>query len=182
MHRRPIIAAALASAIALAGCGIHDPLNDPSPASSATGRAPGVARHLNLKLRRSVLAAAAPTPTAALERFARLYIRWNEDNLAAHQRTLAAISIGEASSTQARAAAHTPADYELHRSHLANTGRIVVIAPSRPARPGRYVVVTRERTTGTGTYDQLASAYHLTLATVHRIPGGWAVSQWHPQI
>jgi hypothetical protein len=182
MHRPPIIAAALTSAIALTGCGIHDPLNDPSPASSAHSRPPGVARHLNLKLRRSVLAAAAPTPTAALERFAHLYIRWNEHNLADNQRTLAAISIGEASSTQARAAAHTPADYELHRSHLANTGRIVAIAPSRPAQPGRYVVVTRERTTGRGTYDQIAPAYHLTLATVQHIPGGWAVSQWHPQI
>jgi hypothetical protein len=182
MHPPPIIAAAFASAIALAGCGIHDPLNDPSAAGSPKSGPPGVVRHLDPKLRRSVLAAAAPTPTAALERFARLYINWNEHNLAAQQRTLAAISIGEASSTEAQAAAHTPADYELHNSHLANKGRIVAIAPSRPARPGSYMVVTRERTTGTGTYDQLAPAYHLTIATVRRIPGGWTVSQWHPQI
>jgi hypothetical protein len=179
------LAALLTVAAAATGCGINDPLNDTaltaprqhstrSPNEQGT---PGRGRPS-----RSALKAAASTPTGAIRRFAELYINWNAETLVAHQRKLAAISIGEASSTQARAVARTRADYELRRSQIANEGRVVAIAPTVPPRPGIYMVVTRERTTGTSVYDQLEAAYHLTIATVEQIPGGWAVSQWRPQL
>jgi hypothetical protein len=188
-HTTTSAAALLTSAtlaLAATGCsGISDPLNErslsfrPSEATRSPNEV-GIPRHARPS--RTALAAAAPTPTAAIERFAALYINWSERTLAAHQRQLAAISIGEASSAEAQAAAHTPADYELHRSHLGNRGRVIAITSTLPRRPGAFVVVTHERTTGTSIYDQLAPTYHLTFATVQRLPGGWAVSQWRPQI
>jgi hypothetical protein len=180
-----MLALAVSATLTAAGCsGINDPLNDPglTPGRTESMRSPnevGIPR--TGRPSRTALAAAAPTQTAAIKRFAELYINWTAHTLAAHQRRLAAISIGEASSTEARAAAHTPADYELHRSHLANQGQIIAITPTLPPHPRNYVVVTHERTTGTDTYDQLAPTYHLTFAAVQRLPGGWTVSQWHPQ-
>jgi hypothetical protein len=171
-------------ALAASGCGISDPLNDPTlaPRHRLPARSPneiGIPRAARPSAR--AVAAAAPSPTAAIAQFGRLYINWTADTLAARQRQLAAISIGEASSTERRAAAHTPSDYELRRSHVANHGSIIAIAPTRPARPGAYMVITRERTTGAGLYNHFAAAYHLTIATVQHIHGGWAVSQWQPQ-
>lgn len=183
---RPAAALLAAAALVLlaSGCGIRDPLNDPAlaPLQSETTRSPnevGVPR--STPPSRSALADASASPKAAIERFAQLYVNWSARTLAEHQRELAAVSVGEASSAEAAAAAHTPGDYELRRSHLANQGQLVAVSPTIPPRPGSYMVVTRERTTGTGLYDQLRASYHLTIATVQRIPGGWAVSQWHPQ-
>jgi len=184
MRHPPTIVALLAGLFTLAGCGINDPLNNPA-ASNDRRRTPSaneVVVPIKVRNSKSARAAAAATPVAAIERFARLYINWTHSTLADHQRQLAAISVGEASAMQARAAARTPADYELHRSRVANRGRIVALAPARPARTGTYVVVTRERTLGARTYEGLAPAYHVTIATVQRLGGGWAVSQWRPQI
>jgi len=181
--RAALAALFAAAAAAFSGCGIKDPLNDPAlaPLAAETTAPNEVGVPQNPRPSRSALAAAAPTPIAAIRRFAELYINWRAETLADHRRRLAALSIGDASSAEARAIAETGTDYELHRSHIANRGRIVAITPTIPYRSGVYLVITRERTTGTGIYDELEPAYHLTSATAVRIPGGWAVSQWHPQ-
>lgn len=182
-HPATITAAGLLAsvALALAGCSaIPDPLNEPLPVhADRTPNEVGAPR--TGRPSRTALEAAASTPTEAIKQFGTLYINWTAHTLADHQRRLAAISTGEASSTETRAVAHTRADYELRRSRIANQGRIVAIAPTLPHRTGTYMVVTRERTTGIGLYNRLGPAYHLTIATVARIAGGWAVSQWHPQ-
>jgi len=186
--RHPTVPAALAAllaaaALAVSACGINDPLNDPAlaPPLAADTVPNEVGAPVEARPSRSALASAAPSPTAAIRRFAELYINWNASTLVDHRRQLAAISIGEASSTETRAIAETRKDYELRRSRIANHGRIVAITPTLPPRPGVYLVITRERTTGAGIYAQLQPAYHLTIATVARIRGGWAVRQWHPQ-
>jgi hypothetical protein len=178
--------AALAAALAapLIGCGIHDPLNDDAPRELAAAidklneiavRPPVDARTLR------PAAGAASSPPDAIARFAELYVNWDYRSLAAIQRRLAAMSIGEASAAQRRAAARTPADSELRHGRVANHGTVVAIAPVRPARPDGWVVVTRETTTGARVYDELAPAYHVALATVVRVRGGWAISRWEPQ-
>ncbi len=185
MRHRPTALAALAVTLATtAGCGLEDPLNQPTPPHPQPPAAS--ANEVTVPTRpgpsRSALATAAPTQAKAIERFGDLYVNWRHDTLVNRQRELAAISIGEASSMQRRAAASTPADYELRRAKVANEGRIVALAPLRPPRHGVWVVVTHERTTGERTYDGLAPAYHVTIATVRQLDTGWVVSQWRPQI
>jgi hypothetical protein len=53
-----------------------------------------------------------------------------------------------------------------------------------PAARTRYVVVTRETTTATGSdaYQGLRPAWHVAIATVVKTPAGrWAVDTWQPQ-
>lgn len=182
-HQPTALAAALAVALAT-GCGLEDPLNQPPPprAQPPAASPNEVTVPTSTGPSRSALAAATPTQAQAIERFGRLYINWTSTTLVDRQRELAAISIGEASSMQRRAAARTPADHELRQSKIANTGRIVALAPIRPARAGVWIVVTHERTTGERTWDGLAPAYHVTIATVRQLKTGWVVSQWRPQI
>jgi hypothetical protein len=183
---RPPNPAALAGAAALAavcaGCGIADPYQRPAPTPAA-----GTTTLLNEvstpppRAARTPVLAPAPTPAAAVEQFARLYINWDYRTLAGIQRRLSAMSVGEASATNARAAAHTPADYELRRGRVANRGHIAAIAPARPPHRWAYVVVTVERTTGSQGFAGLRPAYHVTLATAQPVEGGWAISRWEPQ-
>lgn len=123
----------------------------------------------------------APSPAEAVERFATLYINWDYRTLARVQRQLAAMSVGEASTTHARAAARTARDYELRRGEVANSGQIVALSPSRPPARSAWVVVTLERTTGKRVYNDLRPAYHVALATTQAVNGGWAVSRWEPK-
>jgi hypothetical protein len=122
-----------------------------------------------------------PSPVEAIDVFATGYVNWTADTIAARMRTLAMISVGQARSTVLIAAAQTAHDYELRRSGVANTGTVEVIA--RLPGTDRYVVVTRERTTASNTsaYAGLMPAWHVALATVARVDGGWAASSWQPE-
>ncbi len=44
-----------------------------------------------------------------------------------------------------------------------------------------WVIVTREQTGGDTQYEGLPAAYHVTLAKLASVPGGYAVSEWLPQ-
>jgi hypothetical protein len=122
----------------------------------------------------------SPTPTAALAAFASLYVNWSYRDLAGEQRALAAISLGAARAAELQAAATSAADSTLARARIANHGTVVSIAADREQR-GAWVLVTREQTSGGGDYEALASAYHVTVARVARVAGGYAVSEWLPQ-
>jgi hypothetical protein len=120
------------------------------------------------------------TPPAALAAFADLYANWNYRTLAAEQRQLAAMSVGAARLAEQQAAAAIQTDSTISQGHIYNTGRVASIGPDL-LRPGMWVVLTREQTGGDTQYEGLPAAYHLTLAQVAAVPGGYAVSEWLPQ-
>jgi pyruvate/2-oxoglutarate dehydrogenase complex dihydrolipoamide acyltransferase (E2) component len=177
-----IVACLLAGAIALAGCANPDapstgqrtsstasPQNEgeppaPAPASPAS-QAPAAVRR---------------TPTAALTAFSRLYSNWTYRTLTADQRTLAAMSVGAARLAEQQAAASSQVDTTIARGRIWNNGRIVSIADDR-AEPGTWAIVTREQTGGATQYEGLPAAYHVTLAQLASVPGGYVVSEWLPQ-
>lgn len=120
------------------------------------------------------------TPRAALAVFAGAYINWTYRTLPTIQKHLAAISVGQARVTEKQAAASSTGDLPLQRGHVRNHGRIVSIARDR-TRHGWWVIVTREQTGGSGEYEGLPAAYHVTLARPVHVKGGYAVEIWAPQ-
>jgi hypothetical protein len=121
-----------------------------------------------------------PTPTKAIAVFAELYVNWTYRTLTSHQRTLAAMSVGAARLSEQQAAASSRADTTITGGHIFNTGQIVCIAPDL-SRPERWAIVTREQTGGNTQYAGLPATYHVTLAQLAPVHGGYAVSQWLPQ-
>jgi hypothetical protein len=121
-----------------------------------------------------------PTPQQALNAFAVLYVNWSFRTLTAEQRTLAQMSVGAARLAEAQAAAASPSDRTIREGHIHNSGQVVSIAPDT-TRAGAWVIVTREQTGGASQYQGLPPAYHVTLARLAHLPGGYAVSQWLPQ-
>ena len=98
--------------------------------------------------------AARPTPQAALERYAHLYVNWTADSVAAVQRELASLSEGQARAQALQAAASYTRDQTLTQSGVANSGHLVAITPSLTT-PEQWVLVTSEQTTGKGDYSGL---------------------------
>jgi len=126
---------------------------------------------------------ASPSADQAVTAFAKVYINWDASSVVARLRGLAQGSIGQARSAMQLAAAQAAGDYELQRGGIANHGTVESVAPL-VARPGRYVVVTRERTTAalSSAYQGLRPAWHVALATVTQAAGGqWVVSGWQPE-
>jgi hypothetical protein len=120
------------------------------------------------------------TPVKALEAFARLYVNWTYRTLSTDQRTLAAMSVGPARLAELQAAATSRADTTIARGRISNTGQIVSVAPDL-THTGTWMVVTREQTGGGSEYEGLQAAYHVTLAKLAIVPGGYAVEAWLPQ-
>ena len=120
------------------------------------------------------------TPTAALTAFSRLYSNWTYRTLTSDQRGLAAMSVGAARLAEQQAAASSQADATIARGHIWNSGQIVSIA-SDLSQPGAWAVVTREQTGGSTQYEGLPASFHVTLARLAHVPGGYAVSEWLPQ-
>jgi hypothetical protein len=125
----------------------------------------------------------SPLAAEALVAFATEYINWNSHTVAADMRLLASQSIGQAHAAMELAAGETARDYELHRGGIVNHGQVEGVAPcSGPG--GRWVIVTRERTTSTASnaYQGLAPAWHVIVAkAVELRPGRWAISLWQPE-
>lgn len=170
--RRLLVAAALL----LGGCG-----STPGPSSRLT-RAERTHEYPSPPAHQSV-AGGFPAPEAAVTAFAAAYINWTSATVTGRMHLLASLSIGQARAAMTQAASETAADYELHRGGVANSGSVQAVAP-RARHPDQFIVVTLERTTATATdaYRGLRPAWHVTLATVARIPGaGWAISGWQPE-
>jgi hypothetical protein len=120
------------------------------------------------------------TRTEALSTFAALYVNWSYRNLTREQRTLATISVGAARIAELQAAATSAADATLRAARIANRGTVVSIAQDQ-SQGGSWVIVTHEQTSGAGDYEGLPAAYHVTVARLASVPGGYAVSEWLPQ-
>ena len=171
-----------------AGCGIAVPTS--TSAGTTTSAEPPIQQPAPAN--RSVPARAAsrqpdpynsPLAAEALVAFANEYINWNANNVAADMRLMASQSIGQAHAEMELAAGQTAQDYELHRGGIANSGQVMGVAPcSGPG--GRWVIVTRERTTSTAsnTYQGLPPAWHVIVGkAVELRPGRWAISLWQPE-
>jgi hypothetical protein len=194
------IVLAVSAAVALAGCGLSDPYSAKQPSSSVTsstststtqstttsnadpapeqgGTIPAGARTTQSQL---ATGAAQPTPQSALEQYARLYVNWSAQTVAADQRDLAAISVDQARAQALQAATSYAHDQTLQQSGVANSGHLVAITSSI-VTPGQWILVTSEQTTGTGDYAGLPPTLHVTYAQVTRASSGWVVSEWAPQ-
>jgi hypothetical protein len=171
----------LLGAVALAGCTNPDAPGSVQGTSSASPQNPGE------PLAPAPPAPAAqtpagvqPTPAKALAAFSGLYSNWTYRTLRLNQQRLAGMSVAAARLAEQQAAASSRADTTITRGHIYNSGEILSIAPDA-SRPGTWVIVTREQTGGDTQYEGLPASYHVTLAQLAHVPGGYAVSQWSPE-
>ena len=181
---RPVVLMlAAACALMVSGCGLTDPYS----ASSSSRGTPGTTATIAAGERDGPAApspagvgagAARASPAAVLSRYGRLYVNWSWATVAADERRLAALSVGQARA-QALAAAARP-ERMLARYRVRNEGEVVAIAAGRGVERGRWVVVSDERTSGDGPYEGLPARSHVTWATVQRTGSGWVVSGWYP--
>jgi hypothetical protein len=125
--------------------------------------------------------ASRTSPRAALARYAEMYVDWTAAGVAANQRKLAAVSLGQARAQALQAAASLARDPELTKSAVSNTGSVVAITPGQGAAAGLWVVVTREQTIGKGDYAGLPPTLHVIYAHLTRTANGWVVTQWQPE-
>jgi hypothetical protein len=193
-HTLTLIAAAV-TAGAIAGCGISNPYQHASTnRSTSTSTSTASPPAANPAQNAGELPAPPPpsassqtpakvqsTPERAITQFAALYMNWTWRTLAAHQRQLAALSVGAARLSEQQAAAAATGDSTIAQSRVSNHGQIISIARSLTG-PKQWVIVTREQTGGNSQYDGLQASYHVTLAQLTQLPGGWAVSKWLPQL
>jgi hypothetical protein len=164
----------------LAACGLANRGSTPPPSGTPEQANPGEREGTAPPQRQAAPVAAASSPQVAVERFADGYINWSYLTLAVDQQQLATTAVGEARATELQARQQTERDSALARGRVFNTGTIVTVAPARGAGANVWACVTKEQTGGDGEYAALAVAYHVTLATVQRVPDGWAVSAWQP--
>jgi hypothetical protein len=181
--RRPATAVLvlLAAAGPLGGCSNPDA---PGPSDTTYTTTPGNAGEPGAPPPPSP-AAQAPfgvhtTPQRALAQFATRYINWSYRTLTEDQRALARSAVGAARLAEQQAAAQSHDDTALARGGIWNRGTTITITPDLAA-PGMWVVVTRERTGGDSAYEGLPDSYHVTLARLAAVRGGYAVEQWLPQ-
>jgi len=149
---------------------------DPTP--ERNGSVPAYAQGV---INRLGAGAAAKSPKTALARYAELYVNWTAAGVAANQRKLAAISLGQARAQALQAAASLARDPELTKSAVSNTGSVVAITPGQGAATGLWVVVTREQTIGKGDYAGLPPTLHVIYAQLARTASGLVVTQWQPE-
>jgi hypothetical protein len=168
--------------IALSGCTNPDaPSSGRSTSTSSTPQSPGEPpAPAPPSAPRQSPADVQPTPEKALTAFASLYVNWTYRTLSTNQRTLAGMSVGAARLSERQAATSSQADTTISRGHIFNRGQVVSIARDL-SRASTWVIVTREQTGGDSEYAGLKAAYHVTLAQLQSVPGGWTVSQWLPQ-
>jgi hypothetical protein len=190
---------AVVAAVALAGCGLTDPnqaaLHNVSPAPAVTASTPAPAdagdppgerggtipKDAQAAQNTLVRGAGRTTPSAALERYAELYTNWTSTTIVAHQRQLASVSLGQARAQALQAVATASGDGLLSADHVADSGRLVSLAPGQGGATGQWVLVTSEHTTGQGDYAGLPSALHVIYAQLSRTSQGWIVTRWQSQ-
>lgn len=176
---RRLIPLAMLAVLALAGC--SDPYTATAPHEQGSVQAPGEpAAPPPGPAGSQAPADVQASPRSALLQFARRYSNWTYQSLSADQRGLAAISVGAARLAERQAAAASAADQTLRAARIVNRGQVLGITRDL-ARPGWWVIVTREQTSGHGEYEALPASIHVTLAKPVRVREGWVVGQWLPQ-
>jgi hypothetical protein len=195
------VTASLALILALmsvSGCGASSTTSGPSPlgraftaapsperaAAAPSGDPPGE-RHGTvppaLARREDTPSSLAPSPQAALLRYALAYTNWQAASLTTVERRLASLAVGPARLTAEQIAASSSAVAELAAHHVQNRGVVLAIAPGRGPAAGQWIVVTQEQSTGTGPYAGLPPTLHVTLASTEHRDHGWVISGWTPR-
>ena len=158
------MAAAMMSALAVAGCGLGfggsatgglTAAGSPSAAQATAGERAIVAR---ARRTHEIPTPAPPdqalggwrSPVQAVQVFAEWYINWTAGTVASHLRVLAQLAVGQARSAMTLAASQAADDGSLKLGGIANSGTVEAIAPVTD-EDNVYAVVTRERTTATNT-------------------------------
>jgi hypothetical protein len=184
--------------ISVSGCGASSTTSASSPLGRAFAAAPspsGAAaetigdppaeRHgtvpQSLTSKEDTPSSLAPSPQAALLRYALLYTNWQAASLPTVERGLASLAVGPARLTAEQIVASSSAVAELAAHHVQNSGIVLAIAPGRGPITGQWIVVTQEQSTGTGSYAGLPQTVHVTLATTEHLQQGWAISGWTPR-
>jgi hypothetical protein len=185
--------APLVAALALAGCGAagvgrarqrapQRPHSDATAVSVAVARADRT-HELPTPAGRQAVLGGWRSPVQAVDVFADTYINWTAATVSGRLQALSEVSLGQARSAMALAAAQTGHDGELQRGEVANSGAVEAIAPLA-GHARQYIVVTREQTSASGdaAVAGLAPAWHVALATVTQVPGRlWVLSAWQPE-
>jgi hypothetical protein len=193
-------AARLALTLALAflsGCGTSSTTSTRSPLGRAFAAPPGPAGAAafngdppaerqgivpqSAASKQDTASALAPSPQAALLRYALLYTNWRAASLPTVERQLASQAVGAARLTAEQIAASSSAIDELAAHHVQNTGIVLAIAPGRGPAAGQWIVVTQEHSSGTGPYAGAPPTLHVTLASTEHLDHGWAISDWTPR-
>jgi hypothetical protein len=123
----------------------------------------------------------APSPQAALLRYALVYTNWRASNLGAHERNLTSLAIGAARLAAEQSAASESGAAKLATDRVQNKGAVLAIARGQGPAQGEWVVVTQEQTMGTGPYAGLPPSPHVTVARLMRVDEGWVVDEWRPE-
>lgn len=183
-RRRAIVllTALPALALASAGCTNPDAQAGGAPASSPsrTGNAGEPPAPAAPSPSSQAPADVQPTPQRALTVFAERYVNWSYRTLASTEQTLAAISVGPARLAEQQAAAASAEDSTIQQGHIVNSGQLISVAVDLQDR-ALWSVLTREQTAGDSEYEGLPASYHVTLARLQHLHGGYAVSEWLPQ-
>jgi hypothetical protein len=125
--------------------------------------------------------AIAPSPQAALHRYALAYTNWTATSLVLHERALATLAVGPARLAAEQIVASQSATATLAAHDVRNKGVVLAIASGQGVARGQWIVATQEETTGTGPYAGLPTSWHVTMARTTRLGSGWAVSEWSPR-
>jgi len=166
----------------LAGCGLARTISQPSEQQTAQiPTSPGEREGTAPAEQQPRPVSPASSPREAVERFADGYINWSYATLAADQQRLAESAVGEARASELQARQQTERDTALTRGRVFNSGTVVAASLVNGSRDV-WACVTKEQTGGQGEYAALAAAYHVAFATAQRVPGGWAVSAWRPEL
>lgn len=185
-HTYLVMLTLAASAPLLTGCGLLRRTGAASsrsavaPAQSNPGEGEGTIPAGDS--REAAPADPAATAPQAVERFADGYINWTYLSLAGDQGRLAASAVGAARAAELQARTQTARDTPLRRAHIFNTGTVVAVSPVVGGPAGEWVVVTREQSGGDQEYAGIGASFHVTLASVQHVAGGFAVSAWRPQV
>jgi hypothetical protein len=159
-----------------AASGTPPPTGDPPPERHGT-----LPARLAAQENAPATGSLAPSPQAALRRYALAYTNWSAAGLVAHERQLAALAVGPARLAAEQLAAAHGTTAGLLADQVHNTGVVLAIAAGEGPDRGQWIVVTWEQTTGRGPYTGLPAAPHVTEARVAQHGQGWAVSEWRPK-
>jgi hypothetical protein len=179
---------ALAAGGVLAGCGISDPYNKPAPAApprpahTTTVLRPGMGPIDPEPVKPDVTPARLPaTPDDAIGRYAALAGNWDWRTVTQRYRAVLPLTVLAAHVDAQQIVAQIALDPRYHTTQMRQETALEAIVPKGSAGPDRlrFLVIQRRRILMKDTPP--SRQWLVTLATLHRYDGRWAVERWEDQ-